>query len=517
MAFRDFPCPFCRARNTERVARADGRWAVRCLACGASGPAADEPEVAARQWALSYQSAHLLRTVVDESPDIIQVKDGDGKFLLGNRALAALYGTTPEQLTGQDAAAFAADRDQVARELDELRRIVGDGETRIVRESRTDARTGETRHFHSIKKPLKGPDDEPRLLVIARDVTDIEHAHRQIEARERSYAYAMAAAGEGIWDWDVERDQVTHNAKWCELLGLPPEQLQHPVGEFVARLHEDDRAGVEAALQAALRGEAEYQHEHRMRRLDGRVIWVLDRGKVVERDADGRPLRMAGSFTDIGERKRHEQLLHASSAALAELNAQLEQLVAERTAELEKANAELRELALRDALTGLHNRLCGNQRLHDEFSRLGRTQDAYAVLMMDLDSFKKINDTYGHGVGDDVLRTVAGVLRGTVRQSDFVARFGGEEFMALLPATGRDGALTIADKIRRQVEATPAPRVGRVTISIGLAIAERAQGDLDVAVRQADAALYEAKRQGRNRIVAYPFVPSADRPGWWGS
>jgi PAS domain S-box-containing protein len=250
----------------------------------------------------------LLRTVIDESPDIILLKDWDGRFLLGNRALANLYGTTPDVLEGRDDGAFNPNAEQVAFYLENVREVMRGGVTQIVQETSTDVETGETRYFHSIKKPIVGPDGEPRILVIAHDMTDLQRAHQAIEERERSYSYAMAAAGEGIWDWDLTTNLVTHNAKWSELLGFAEVELEHPVDVFASLLHEDDRDDVAVALDRAMSTSGEYHHVHRMRRRDERVIWVLDRGRVVEWDDDGRPTRMAGSISDITERVRADRV-----------------------------------------------------------------------------------------------------------------------------------------------------------------------------------------------------------------
>jgi diguanylate cyclase (GGDEF)-like protein len=188
--------------------------------------------------------------------------------------------------------------------------------------------------------------------------------------------------------------------------------------------------------------------------------------------------------------------------ALEASNRDLEHKVAERTAELARLNDELRDQARRDALTGLPNRLAANERLRDEFVRMRRSRKGYAVLVADIDHFKRINDSHGHPAGDAVLRHVAAVLKAALRESDFVARFGGEEFLLLLPATSVDDACRVGEKIRRAVEASPTAAVGVVTMSIGLAMAQPDHEDEDAAVRLADAMLYEAKRAGRNRLVS---------------
>ena len=194
------------------------------------------------------------------------------------------------------------------------------------------------------------------------------------------------------------------------------------------------------------------------------------------------------------------QNLRTQQRALEDLNRDLESKVAERTAELTAANKAMESLTLQDPLTGLANRLAANQWLDDHFRLMKRHQVPYAVLGMDIDFFKKVNDTHGHAAGDAVLRHVAGILMAAVRETDLVARVGGEEFLVILPMTSMIDARIVAEKIRSCVESEPVEAVGQVTLSIGIALASLDDADADVAVKAADEMLYEAKRKGRNRV-----------------
>lgn len=187
--------------------------------------------------------------------------------------------------------------------------------------------------------------------------------------------------------------------------------------------------------------------------------------------------------------------------ALEDSNAMLEQRVKDRTAELERLNDELHTLARRDAMTTLANRLAANECLRGEFIRMKRTGVAYSILLIDIDFFKRINDTFGHVTGDQVLRHVAAVLKSSLRETDFVARFGGEEFIVLLPDTGIDDARMVGEKIRQGIESSSSGEVEGVTVSIGAAKANPEQTDEDEAVRQADEKLYQAKHAGRNQVA----------------
>ena len=193
---------------------------------------------------------------------------------------------------------------------------------------------------------------------------------------------------------------------------------------------------------------------------------------------------------------------------LLNINDQLEQKVDERTFELKKTNQELASLAQQlellarqDALTGIGNRMSADEHLQQEHARMLRTENPYCILLMDIDYFKKVNDNYGHAIGDQVLQQVAELLKTAIRNSDLVARYGGEEFICVLPDTDLTGAAILAEKIARLVEAQAMPGCGRVTVSIGVALSRVDDKDHDELVRRADQALYAAKDNGRNQVV----------------
>ncbi|MFT3957007.1 MAG: diguanylate cyclase [Piscinibacter sp.] len=187
--------------------------------------------------------------------------------------------------------------------------------------------------------------------------------------------------------------------------------------------------------------------------------------------------------------------------ALAGARDELERRVVERTAELAEANSRLEALASRDGLTGLFNRRAADDRLANEIARHRRSGRALGVVLLDVDHFKRVNDTHGHAAGDEVLHEVACRLVGASRSTDFVARFGGEEFLVLLPETDADGAAVAAEKLRAAIEAGPIGAVGRVTASLGLCVDAQAHGGATAALKAADEALYDAKTAGRNRVV----------------
>jgi PAS domain S-box-containing protein len=248
----------------------------------------------------------LLRMALDESPDVVVLKDAKGDFLLCNRTVAELYGTTPEAMIGKSDGHFSATPEQDAFFRENVLGIMRSGVTQIVMEESTDDRTGEVRYFKSIKKPFKNKDGENCILVIAHDVSDIRAAQARVEASERQLRLVMQATGEGLWDWRIDTGELRHNGRWYDLLGYSADELTGTLQDFTQLLHPDEKDEVQRLLQNSLQHGQPYHHEHRMRHRDGHWIWVLDRGEVVERSADGQPLRMVGSFSNIEQRKQVE-------------------------------------------------------------------------------------------------------------------------------------------------------------------------------------------------------------------
>jgi diguanylate cyclase (GGDEF)-like protein len=172
--------------------------------------------------------------------------------------------------------------------------------------------------------------------------------------------------------------------------------------------------------------------------------------------------------------------------------------------DLRNAQQELVQLAHRDSLTGLHNRHFFMQRMEQEIERVRRHGSSLSVLIFDLDHFKNVNDTYGHEMGDRVLKSVADASIGVKRITDVAARIGGEEFALLLPETDRDGAMKMAHRLRESIEETttshPTQPSVMVTASVGVATVSQASKDVENVLRSADEAMYEAKNLGRNMV-----------------
>ncbi|WP_339539002.1 sensor domain-containing diguanylate cyclase [Pseudomonas sp. RA_15y_Pfl2_54] len=198
---------------------------------------------------------------------------------------------------------------------------------------------------------------------------------------------------------------------------------------------------------------------------------------------------------------------------LQQANATLEATVAQRTADLMQANAELLNLATHDALTGVFNRRRFDEKLTEYSLLFRRTGRPFALLLIDADHFKRINDTHGHAVGDEVLQQLAQLIQTSLRTTDFVARYGGEEFAVLLPEISMpDTPERVAEKIRAAVAEADFATAGQVTVSVGVGLADPADNSPGNLIKRADQQLYQAKAAGRNQVASHGYSATPTQP-----
>ena len=306
------------------------------------------------------------------------------------------------------------------------------------------------------------------------DITARKQVEESLRESEERYALAMRGANDGLWDWNVRTGEIYYSARWKEMLECD-EQIAGLPEEWFKRVHPDDLESLKSAIAAHRDGMTpHFEIEHRMLHRDGRYRWMLSRGTAV-RDVVGKTTRMAGSQTDITARKEAEDQL-------------------------------LRD-ALQDGLTGLPNRLLFTDRLERSLTRIDRDQfHQFAVLFLDIDRFKGINDSLGHGVGDQLLMSFAGRLTSCLRPSDTVARLGGDEFTVLLEDPHEpDDAVTVATRILEALK-TPFNLSSQevfVTASIGIALSSTGYSRPQDVLRDADTAMYRAKALGKARFQIF--------------
>lgn len=294
---------------------------------------------------------------------------------------------------------------------------------------------------------------------------------RKLRESEERYALAVRAANDGIWDWNLKTNEIYYSTRWKEMLGYKDDEITSNPSEWFRRIHPDDQPQVQAELVAHIKGvTSQFQREYRIQHANGSYIWALTRGLAV-RDAKGAAYRMAGSQSDITARKlAEEQLAHD---------------------------------AVHDVLTGLPNRVLFLDRLQNRIERTRRNpNDLFAVMFLDLDRFKVVNDSLGHAVGDELLVTVANRLKRCLRPEDTVSRLGGDEFAILLDSV-RDvaDARRVADRIKGQLITTTL--LGNVerstTASVGIVLSNPRYTSAGELLRDADAAMYRAKALGGNQ------------------
>jgi diguanylate cyclase len=258
-----------------------------------------------------------------------------------------------------------------------------------------------------------------------------------------------------------------------------------------SRQHQQERASADSDLDAAVRGE----------------VSAIQNQVVAATSLDQLKKDVATRLDSIvGAMDSHRDAEQARQAALQQqldlLGARVREME-EGAARVEQRVAEQRQMALRDPLTQLPNRLAYDERMQQEFERWQRYQRPLAVAICDADNFKSVNDSYGHLAGDKVLRILAATLRNRLRKTDFVARYGGEEFVVVMPETDGDQALLALEALRQAVAECPFHfREEPVSITLSIGIASFRAGDLpDAVFERADAALYRAKQAGRNRCL----------------
>jgi diguanylate cyclase (GGDEF)-like protein/PAS domain S-box-containing protein len=311
---------------------------------------------------------------------------------------------------------------------------------------------------------------------------------------------ALEAAGLDLWENDLVGGDVTRKAtKVFAELGYSEDESSVYVDDIYKIIHPDDIPVVKTAVEQHLNGaSAQYRCEFRIRAKSGTWVWYANYGKVMDRDGENRGQRFIGVTFNIDDRKRKENELELINRKLTEQNALLENM-----------NVLLQSLATSDPLTGVANRRKLMEIGANEVQRAIRFEYPLALLIVDIDLFKQVNDTWGHMIGDQVICVIAETCVQGVRSNiDIVGRIGGEEFAIILPQTDYVLAHRLAERLCQAVEALQITVSDTVklacTISIGIAALSDACNSLKQLLIDADKALYSAKDAGRNCVRGCP-------------
>ena len=297
----------------------------------------------------------------------------------------------------------------------------------------------------------------------------LEAAQKEVQQLNEKLTAALDGTGLCIWQGEPQTGGLTvFNLQDFDVGEMAPNFT-----EFVAKLHPHDQATTLQKYFDHLEGRTPfYEAEYRTTGNDGRVTWLWDRGRVVERDSAGQPIRIMGAHVDISRRKEYE--------------------------------CQLAQLAHADPLTGLANRRKLTERLKEETERAGRHGSPFSLGILDVDHFKRFNDIHGHELGDRVLAELARAMEDCLREYDVCGRWGGEEFLLLLPNTALTEALAVVHRVHTRIRQRTLTHNGKalsITASIGLA-EYRVGEEFSDTLRRADSALLKAKRSGRDQVLS---------------
>lgn len=335
-------------------------------------------------------------------------------------------------------------------------------------------------------------------LIAARYQWTILGQREELRASEEHFRILAENMADIVWRTDAqlrftyinEADQALRGYTQQEVVGthvrdnLTP-QGQEILNEVLRKRHEIEQLGNKGVAM---------KFDLPMRHKQGGEVWI-ENSSVPVYGSDGRIIGYQGVGRDVSGRRRHEAHLLQSQQQLENM---LQEVVEEKSA--------LQELATRDPLTGIYNRRFLDAALSREFARAEREGKPLAIIMLDLDHFKMVNDEYGHSAGDEVLKALAEILKKGARESDLICRYGGEEFMAVMPNMSAEQALERVELWRRQLEDTTVVVDDfsiRITFSAGIAVFPEHGEQSEQLLARADEMLYKSKQDGRNRISVY--------------
>ncbi|WP_027183207.1 PAS domain S-box protein [Desulfovibrio inopinatus] len=354
-------------------------------------------------------------------------------------------------------------------------------EERAQLEHRIVRRDGEVRHIvvrfaiitDEFNRPIK-------TIGVNQDITLHKLAEEEMANQRRRLADIIQGTNVGTWEWNVQTGETVYNERWADIIGYSLAEISPTTSDtWVKCVHPDDLKVSNALLDDHFNGDLDYYEcEVRLRHKSGDWVWILDRGKVSTWTADGKPLLMSGTHQDITEKKRDEEKIH--------------------------------HLATHDMLTDLPSLRLAKDRIQVSLATAQRKGVLSAVLFIDLDGFKGVNDQFGHDAGDALLKEIAKRLTQCVRKMDTVARLGGDEFLVILSELqAQKDAAVVAEKIVNTVKA-PFMYMNKeiqVGASVGISVCGKscAEMDIDRFIKQADEAMYYIKKSGKN---GYTFTNS---------
>jgi len=421
------------------------------------------------------QSEATLRRkklVIDTAMDGFWITDEQGFLLEANETYARISGYSVAELVTMHISQLEA-KEHLEDVKEHLAKLIAEGRDRF-----------ETRHRHKdgheidIEISARYLAESRQLFVFCRDISKRKQAALELQHNQELLKEAERLGKLGSWELDLPSGVLRWSEEVYRIFELDPARFAPSYENFLSVIHPDDRDGVNHAYQRSLQDQQPYHIEHRLLFADGRVKWVREHCTSTF-DLSGKPLRSIGMVQDITEHKEAEE--------------------------------EILALALHDQLTGLPNRRCFLERLEAALSASTRHDDFGAVLFIDMDKFKILNDTWGHESGDLMLIEVANRLRSCIREVDIAARLGGDEFVVQIGDLGsdRDKALQRSSLVAEHIRKTLAQpymlnnRRHHSSPSIGVTLYHGKDASVDKVLQRADTAMYQAKDSGRNKVCFF--------------
>ena len=364
--------------------------------------------------------------------------------------------------------------DDVVRIESELNDSI-EGHSSFYTEFRLLSINGEVKFIRTAAQIKRGTDGKPLLMIgVNWDITSSKEAEIELNTERRRLAGILKGTNVGTWEWNVQTGDTIFNERWANIIGYNLSEISPTnIDTWTSYAHPDDLVESGKLLEMNFNKKLPYYEcEARMKHKDGHWVWVLDRGQVTSWTEDGKPLLMSGTHAEITRRKNNEeQILHMAS---------------------------------HDALTDLPSLKLAQDRLNMAISLARRNKYFAAVLFIDLDGFKSINDTYGHDAGDAVLIEVAKRLKSCIRDTDTAARIGGDEFLILLTELkASEDASEIAKKVIESISLAVSFKNRNLVVgaSIGISLFPDHGDNVETLIKEADNAMYRIKKSGKNNYT----------------
>lgn len=324
-----------------------------------------------------------------------------------------------------------------------------------------------------------------------------DELYTRVQHDKMTFDFIQAGSLDGIWYWDLEHpEHMWMSPKFWEALGIDPESTHHLSSEWEAVIFPEDLALLRENFQRHLNDpKRSFDQIVRYRHKNGRTVWMRCRGIAIK-DENGKPKRLLGAHNNVSDIMEIKQTLELQQEKIQLLNEQL------------------KSQATHDFLTSLYNRRGVEEHLYQLLEYSKRENTPISFVMLDIDFFKRINDTYGHDTGDEVLKGVSNVLLYECRSSDIISRYGGEEFLIVMPNTAREAAMEATGRIRESIKKDTFADGVSLTVSCGVStrveIEEETRKMIDTMMGEADRALYFAKEHGRDRIDHFDAIDGKD-------